>query len=82
MSVHDIIAAANEENPSAFTGAVQDELNARIMAQLDVERQRYADTVFASDYEEVDMGDEDEEIQAELDFDEPETEEEIEDEDV
>ena len=72
MSVHDIIAAANENNPSAFRGAVQDELNARIMAQLDIERQHYADTVFATDYEDV---------QAEFDFDESETEEDIEDED-
>ena len=77
MSVHDIIAAANENNPSAFQGAVQDELNARIMAQLDIERQHYADTVFAADYEQIDMGDDDEEIQAELDFDESETEEDI-----
>ena len=75
MSVNDIIAAANEGNPAEFQTAVQDELNARIMAQLDDERQKYADTVFARDVEEIDMG-------QEYDDEDLETEEDIEDEDV
>lgn len=82
MSTHDIIAAANEGNPSEFQAAVQDELNARIMAQLDIEREQLADSIFAKDVEEVDMGPEDEDVNLEFDFGETETEEEAEDEDV
>lgn len=77
MSIEDIINAANEGNPTAFNYAVRDELNDRIMAQIDQRRQEIADTIFASDYEEVDMGDVDDEIDQEFESEEEESDEDV-----
>lgn len=77
MSIEDIVNAANEGNPTAFNYAVKDELNDRIMRQLELARQDLADSVFASDYEEVDMGGTDAEVEQELDSEEEETDEDV-----
>lgn len=69
----DMINAAAEGNGSDFMSAVQDELNTRIMNQIETGRQEYVDTVFGGDQEEMDF-DSDDEIE--------ETEEEISDEEV
>lgn len=71
MSVKDAIMMAVDGKPGDFQGAIQDELNARIMDQINGLRKDYADSIFAADYETVND-----------DSDESEEEEEIEDEEL
>lgn len=69
MSIKDMIDAAHRGKPADFAAAVQDELNNRIMDSIEGKRREFADTIFAKDHEEIDMG-QGVEPEEEEDFDE------------
>ena len=68
----DMINAANAGNPNEFMSAVKDELNTRIMNQIETGRQAYIDTMFGDDQVE----DEEDYEEEELETDEEEEEDE------
>lgn len=67
----DMINAANAGNPNEFMSAVKDELNTRIMDQIETGRQSYIDTMFGDDQVE-----DEEDYEEELETDEEEEEDE------
>lgn len=67
MSISDMIRAAVENKPNDFSTIVKDELNARIMDEIESRRIEVATSIFAKDVEEIDMGSNDPRVEAELD---------------
>lgn len=57
-----ILASAAEGKANDFASAVHDELNARIMDSIENRRIEIADSIFAKDFEEIDMGSVDSEV--------------------